>query len=102
MWLCSTVADSTLPGCVALFADRKFGVKARLHRTLLLTLNLIKNNTNHVRYLQPLLQVLKLYTANSEWGLFACKDSVGTGKMLHTVGMLCSICIMPEQHTVIS
>ncbi|XP_070210608.1 cytosolic carboxypeptidase 1-like isoform X2 [Littorina saxatilis] len=45
--------------------DRKFGVKARLHRTLLLTLNLIKNNTCSFRFLQPLLQVLKLYTANS-------------------------------------
>lgn len=45
--------------------DRKFGIKARLHRALLLTLNLIKNNSSNFRYLQPLLQVLKLYTANS-------------------------------------
>nr|KAG5708612.1 hypothetical protein BaRGS_033033 [Batillaria attramentaria] len=45
--------------------DRKFAVKARLHRTLLLTLNLIKNHTTAYRFLQQLLQVLRLYTSNN-------------------------------------
>lgn len=65
-----TLSEDILMLCHSVLAkighkDRKFGIKARLHRTLLLTLNLIKNNISHFRYLQPLLQVLKLYTANS-------------------------------------
>lgn len=45
--------------------DRKFAVKARLHRTLLLTLNLIKQHSTIFRFLQQLLVVMKLYTSNS-------------------------------------
>ncbi|XP_005091886.1 cytosolic carboxypeptidase 1 isoform X2 [Aplysia californica] len=45
--------------------DRKFAVKARLHQSLMLTLNLVKSNFHNFRSLQPLLQVLKLYTNNS-------------------------------------
>ncbi|KAL8577865.1 hypothetical protein ACOMHN_018670 [Nucella lapillus] len=65
-----TLSEDLLILCHSVLAkvghkDRKFGIKARLHRALLLTLNLIKNNISHFRYLQPLLQVLKLYTANS-------------------------------------
>ncbi|XP_076444257.1 cytosolic carboxypeptidase 1-like [Babylonia areolata] len=65
-----TLSDEILHLCHSVLAkvahkDRKFGLKARLHRTLLLTLNLVKNNISHFRFLQPFLQVLKLYTANS-------------------------------------
>ncbi|CAL1528008.1 unnamed protein product [Lymnaea stagnalis] len=45
--------------------DRKFAVKARLHQSLMLTLNLVKAHSHNFRNLQPLLQVLKLYTSNS-------------------------------------
>ncbi|XP_071096549.1 cytosolic carboxypeptidase 1-like [Haliotis cracherodii] len=45
--------------------DRKFAVKARLNKVLLLTLSLIKSNSSSFRNLQCLLQVFKLYTNNS-------------------------------------
>ncbi|XP_059172169.1 cytosolic carboxypeptidase 1-like isoform X2 [Physella acuta] len=45
--------------------DRKFAVKARLHQSLMLTLNLVKSHSHNFRNLQALLQVLKLYTNNS-------------------------------------
>ncbi|KAH3841440.1 cytosolic carboxypeptidase 1-like [Dreissena polymorpha] len=45
--------------------DRKFALKARLNRALLVTLNLIKNNITNFRNLQLLLPVFKLYTNNS-------------------------------------
>lgn len=45
--------------------DRKFATKARLHRTLLITLTLIKSNICHFKNLQCLLQVFKSYTNNS-------------------------------------
>ncbi|XP_041369383.1 cytosolic carboxypeptidase 1-like [Gigantopelta aegis] len=45
--------------------DRKFGVKARLNKALPLTLGLIKSNLSHLKSLQFLLQVFKLYTNNS-------------------------------------
>ncbi|XP_076102521.1 cytosolic carboxypeptidase 1-like isoform X2 [Mytilus galloprovincialis] len=45
--------------------DRKFSTKARLHRTLLITLSLIKSNICQFKNLQCLLQVFKSYTNNS-------------------------------------
>ncbi|GFO08515.1 cytosolic carboxypeptidase 1 [Plakobranchus ocellatus] len=45
--------------------DRKFAVKARLHQSLMLTLNMVKSNSHNFRTLQPLLSVLKMYTNNS-------------------------------------
>ncbi|XP_068741274.1 cytosolic carboxypeptidase 1-like [Montipora capricornis] len=45
--------------------DRKLCVKARLTGALQVTMNLIKNNTTFFKVLQPALQVLKLYSANS-------------------------------------
>ncbi|RUS75866.1 hypothetical protein EGW08_016387 [Elysia chlorotica] len=45
--------------------DRKFAVKARLHQSLMLTLNMVKSNSHNFRNLQPLLSVLKMYTNNS-------------------------------------
>ncbi|XP_052795258.1 cytosolic carboxypeptidase 1-like [Mya arenaria] len=45
--------------------DRKFALKARLNRALLVTLTLIKNNLTNFRNLQVLLPVFKLYTNNS-------------------------------------
>ncbi|CAG5128813.1 unnamed protein product [Candidula unifasciata] len=45
--------------------DCKFAVKARLHQSLMLTLNLVKTHFHNFRNLQPLLQVLKMYTNNS-------------------------------------
>lgn len=45
--------------------DRKLCVKARLTGALQVTMNVIKNNTAFFKVLQPALQVLKLYSANS-------------------------------------
>lgn len=45
--------------------DRKFALKARLNRALLVTLTLIKNNITNFRNLLILLPVFKLYTNNS-------------------------------------
>ncbi|KAK0058339.1 cytosolic carboxypeptidase 1-like isoform X1 [Biomphalaria pfeifferi] len=45
--------------------DRKFAVKARLHQSLMVTLNLVKTHSHNFKNLQPLLQVLKFYTSNS-------------------------------------
>ncbi|KAL4227460.1 Cytosolic carboxypeptidase 1 [Mactra antiquata] len=45
--------------------DRKFALKARLNRALLVTLTLIKNNITNFRNLLVLLPVFKLYTNNS-------------------------------------
>lgn len=45
--------------------DRKFAVRARLHQSLMLTLNMVKSNSHNFRSLQPLLSVLKMYTSNS-------------------------------------
>ncbi|KAI8793649.1 cytosolic carboxypeptidase 1 isoform X3, partial [Biomphalaria glabrata] len=44
--------------------DRKFAVKARLHQSLMVTLNLVKTHSHNFKNLQPLLQVLKFYTSN--------------------------------------
>ena len=48
------------------FSDRKLCVKARLMGALQITLNMIKNNTTNFKILQPTLQMLKLYCANSK------------------------------------
>lgn len=45
--------------------DRKLCVKARLTGALQVTMNLVKNNTAFFKVLQPSLQILKLYSANS-------------------------------------
>lgn len=45
--------------------DRKLCVKARLTGALQVTMNMVKNNTTFFKILQPALQVLKLYSANS-------------------------------------
>lgn len=45
--------------------DRKLCVKARLTGALQVTMNVVKNNTTFFKVLQPALQVLKLYSANS-------------------------------------
>lgn len=45
--------------------DRKFALKARLNRALLVTLSLIKNNISNFRVLLILLPVFKMYTNNS-------------------------------------
>lgn len=45
--------------------DRKLCVKARLTGALQVTMNLVKNNTAFFKVLQPALQILKLYSANS-------------------------------------
>lgn len=45
--------------------DRKLCVKARLTGALQVTMNMVKNNTAFFKVLQPALQVLKLYSANS-------------------------------------
>lgn len=45
--------------------DRKLCVKARLTGALQVTMNMVKNNTTFFKVLQPALQVLKLYSANS-------------------------------------
>ena len=47
--------------------DRKFGVKARLSQALQVTLNLVKNNTNNPKTLQPVLHVLKMYSNNGKY-----------------------------------
>ena len=52
-------------------SDRKFALKARLNRALLVTLTLIKNNLTNFRNLQILLPVFKLYTNNSKWLWFS-------------------------------
>ena len=48
------------------YSDRKFSTKARLHRTLLITWSLVKNNICNFKNLQCLLQVFKSYTNNSK------------------------------------
>ncbi|XP_064653277.1 cytosolic carboxypeptidase 1-like isoform X2 [Lineus longissimus] len=45
--------------------DRKFGVKARLGQALGVTLGMIRNHLSGYKVLQPLLHVLKLYSANA-------------------------------------
>nr|XP_006006117.1 PREDICTED: cytosolic carboxypeptidase 1 isoform X1 [Latimeria chalumnae] len=45
--------------------DKKFGVKARVNRTLNITLNLVKQNLQNSRLILPCLQVLKINSSNS-------------------------------------
>ncbi|KAG7481117.1 hypothetical protein MATL_G00063400 [Megalops atlanticus] len=45
--------------------DRKFGIKARIHGALNITVNLLKQNLQNHKLLLPCLQVLRVYSSNS-------------------------------------
>ncbi|KAJ8262796.1 hypothetical protein COCON_G00152530 [Conger conger] len=45
--------------------DKKFGIKARIHGALNITVNLLKQNLQNHKLLLPCLQVLRAYSANS-------------------------------------
>ncbi|XP_041464945.1 cytosolic carboxypeptidase 1-like [Lytechinus variegatus] len=45
--------------------DRKFGVKARLSGALPITLGIVRVNTGNLDLVQPMVQVLKIYSTNS-------------------------------------
>ncbi|KAJ8413913.1 hypothetical protein AAFF_G00065110 [Aldrovandia affinis] len=45
--------------------DKKFGIKARVHGALNITVNLLRQNLQNHKLLLPCLQVLRVYSANS-------------------------------------
>ena len=79
---------------IVFFSDRKFCIKARLTGALLVTMTMVRNNTTNFRILQPTLQVLKIYTTNSE-----CLNSfVNRFFIIHNMGLINKVdmvCLSP-------